>query len=566
MNLRGRFRFARRRFDRRAMTKEALAGLPGAIGSVPDGMASSLLAGVNPIHGLYASMAGPLAGGAVASTRLMVVTTTSAAALAAGSTLAGTDEADRPAALFLLTILAGGFMLLAGWLKLGRYTRFVANSVMVGFLTGIAANVALGQVPDVTGADAHGGTAVARAFDVALHPGRIHLPTLLTAASAIAVLLVATRTRLRPVAALAALVLPSIVVAVAGWQRIATVSEVGEIPTGVPLPALPELRFLSAELVVGALAIAIIVLVQGAGVSQAAPNPDGSASNANQDFLAQGAGNVAAGLLQGQPVGGSVGQTALNISAGARSRWAAIFSGLWMLLILVVFSTAVGHVVMATLAALLIYAAVGSIRPSEVQLIWRTSTTSQVAGVTTFVCTLLLPVAAAVGIGVALSLLLQVNRSALDLAVVSLTPVEDGTVRVGPVPPRLQPRSVTVIDVYGSLLFAGARTLQLMLPDPAGATGAAVVLRLRGRTTLSATAIDVVAGYADRLDAVGGRLFLSGVDPAMAARLRRSRTLDALGPVELVHATAMLGESSRQAYARARAWVTGPGSDTGTGR
>ena len=86
-------------------------------------------------------------------------------------------------------------------------------------------------------------------------------------------------------------------------------------------------------------------------MSESAPNPDGSSSDANRDFFAQGVGNVAAGVFQGQPVGGSVGQTALNIAAGARTRWASIFSGVWMLVILIAFSELVGDVVMATLAA-----------------------------------------------------------------------------------------------------------------------------------------------------------------------------------------------------------------------
>ena len=73
--------------DRRTLGRDAIAGVPGAIGSVPDGMASALLVGVNPVFGLYASMAGPIGGGLAASTRLMVITTTTASALAAGSTL-----------------------------------------------------------------------------------------------------------------------------------------------------------------------------------------------------------------------------------------------------------------------------------------------------------------------------------------------------------------------------------------------------------------------------------------------------------------------------------------------
>src|SRR4051794_30775511 len=94
--------------ERRYVKTDVVAGLPGAIGSVPDGMAASVLAGVNPIYGLYASFAGPLAGGLTARTQLMVIAPTSAAALAAGSALSGVDPADRGEALFWLTLVAGG--------------------------------------------------------------------------------------------------------------------------------------------------------------------------------------------------------------------------------------------------------------------------------------------------------------------------------------------------------------------------------------------------------------------------------------------------------------------------
>ena len=81
---------------------DLVAGLPGAISRVPDGMAAAVLAGVNPVQGLYASFAGPIAGGLSSNTRLMVITTTSAAALAAGSALRSVPEAQRPEALLLL--------------------------------------------------------------------------------------------------------------------------------------------------------------------------------------------------------------------------------------------------------------------------------------------------------------------------------------------------------------------------------------------------------------------------------------------------------------------------------
>ncbi len=534
---------------------EALAGLPGAIGSVPDGMAAAVLAGVNPVFGLYASFAGPIAGGLTASTRRMVITTTSAAALAAGSAVAVVPPDQRPAALFLLTLIAGVLMVAAGLLRLGRYTRFVSHSVMIGFLTGVAVNIVAGQIPDLTGAEAEGRVALAKAVDVLTNPSLIHLGSLAVGLGAIAILVLIGRTRWATFGAIIALVIPTAAAALLGSGEVTVVSDVGEIPRGVPLPQLPDLRQTSFDVIVGALAVAAIVLVQGSGVAESAPNRDGTRSNANQDFMAQGAGNVASALFRGMPVGGSVGQTALNIAAGARSRWAAIFSGLWMLLILIAFGGIVGRVAMPTLAAVLIVAAIGSFRIHELGTVWRSGVSSQIALVTTFLATLLLPVAAAVGIGVALSLLLQLNADAMDLRVVELRRRDDGRTEEHPAPTRLESRTVTVIDVYGSLLYAGARTLEARLPNPSGAHAAVVVLRLRGRTTLGATAFTVLENYAQRLHEVGGRLYLSGVDPTVVTRFQRVGRLDEHGPLRIVRATAVLGESTDAAIEEAEAWI-----------
>ena len=94
------------------------------------------------MRGLYAGFAGPIAGALTSSTRLMVITTTSAASLAAGSALRTVPEAQRPEALLLLALMAGAALVAAGLAGLGRYTRFVSYSVMIGFLTGISVNIA----------------------------------------------------------------------------------------------------------------------------------------------------------------------------------------------------------------------------------------------------------------------------------------------------------------------------------------------------------------------------------------------------------------------------------------
>jgi SulP family sulfate permease len=549
----GWLRSARR--DWRHWRADVLAGVPSAVSSVPDGMASAVLAGVNPVHGLYASALGPAVGGLGSRTRLMVVSTTSAAALAAGSVIADVAPEDRAEALFLLTSLAGVVAMGAGFARLGRYTRFVSHSVMLGFLSGVAVNIVAGQIPDLAGAAADGSVALAKAASVLFHPSRMELSSLLVGLAAIAVLVVLARTRLAVVSALVALVVPTVVVAVAGLDDVARVSDAGPIPRGIPLPHLPDLGLVSFDLIAGAFAVAAIVLVQGAGVSESAPNSDGTPSNTDRDFLAQGAANLASGLFRGQPVGGSVGQTALNVAVGARTRWAAIWSGVWMVVILAVFSGVVGLVAMPTLAAILIFAAVGSVRLGEIMNVLRTGPVSQVAVIVTFLATLFLPVAAAVGVGVALSLLLQLNQEAMDLKVVEMVPRDDGRFVEQPAPRALTSDHVTALDVYGSLFYAGARTLQARLPDPAGTERPVVVLRLRGRHTFGATFVTVVADYARRLDTVGGRLYLSGLDPDVADVVRRTSKVALSGPVRVFRATELVGESTQDAYRDAEAWI-----------
>jgi len=277
----------------------------------------------------------------------------------------------------------------------------------------------------------------------------------------------------------------------------------------------------------------------------------------NRDFIGQGVANLASGIFHGTPVGGSVSSTALNVTAGARSRWASIFAGVWMLIILLALAPLVGLVPMPTLAAVLIFAAVMSLRFGDIGVVWKTSHTGKIGMVLTFLSTLALPVAAAVGVGVICSLLLQLNKSQMDLRIVRLGRREDGMFVEQPVPTVLPDAEPVVLDVYGSLLYAGARTLGAHLPDPRGSHRPVVILRLRGRTSLGSTFFGVIAGYADALEAAGGRLYLSGVQPEMVDRFHRSQVEDVQGKIKVFHASEVLGASTLAAVADAQTWLVG---------
>lgn len=547
------------------LRQDGVAGLNVAISSVPDGMASAILAGVNPIYGLYATMVGPFVGGIFSSTQLMVITTTSAASLAAGQALTNLPPDARVNAMFIMVILTGAVQALFGVLRLGRLTRFVSYSVMTGFLVGISALTILSQLPTIAGYEATGSNKVMQTINLLLNLGHVNLLSLAVAALTLVLALWLPRTKVGNFGGLVAIIVPSVVVAVLHLGSVQIVQDVSNIPRGIPLPALPLLSGLTLDTITGAVAIAVIILVQGAGVSQSASNPNGSRSNASRDFLSEGVANIASGFFRGIPIGGSLSATALNVSSGARTRWSTIFAGMWMALVVVIFPGLVSYVAMPALGALLILAGASAVKPSDVRSIWYTGWPSRLAGGTTFVATLFLPIQVAVGIGVVLSAFLYLSESSTDLSVVELAERPDGRIEERQAPRRLPSNQVTMLDVYGALSFAGSRMLERLLPSPRDARHPVVILRLRGRTTVGATLIDVLSNYADQLQAAHGRLYLVGIGDEAHDQLIRTGKLRLHGPVRVYEATPIRGQSTREAYANARAWLVGKGESAESG-
>jgi SulP family sulfate permease len=213
---------------------------------------------------------------------------------------------------------------------------------------------------------------------------------------------------------------------------------------------------------------------------------------------------------------------------------------------------------MPTLGALLIVASVSTIKPTEALSIWNTGWPSSLASITTFLATLFLPIQVAVGIGVVLSALLYLYKASADVSVVQLVERPDGRIEERTAPKHLSSNTVTVLDVYGHLFFAGARTLERLLPRPQDTDTPVVILRLRGRTTVGATLVEVLANYAERLREVNGRLYLTGISEGAYDQVVRTGKLRLGGPVQAYEATPIVGQSTRKAYTDALTWLVDP--------
>lgn len=537
------------------LVSDLISGLTSGIADIPDGMASAVLAGANPVFGLNALMVGKPIGALLTSSQFMAVSTTGAIALTAGNSLVGLGGDEHARALFTLTLLAGIIQVAAGLLDLGRLMRFVSNAVMVGFLTGVSVVIVLSQSGDLTGYTSAYSNNLVKAIDLFFNPRQVDPQSLAVGLLTLVLISALARTRLRNFAMLLAMLIASFARFFLSWDQVRVVGDVAEITGGLPLPVLPELSLLP-HLLGPALAIATIGLVQGAGVSKAYPNPDGTYPDVSRDFVGQGAANMAAGIFQGMPIGGSVGTTALSVSAGARTRWANVFSGLIIATVVLLFSRAVSLVAMPAMAGLLIAAGFQSIDMKELTAVWRVGWGSRFVMLVTLAMTLALPIQYAVLAGVVLSGLVYIVSSAQDMRLVEIVITPDGKFREQPAPEQLPSQTVTILNVYGSVFFAAAYQLEKLLPPIGEAENPVVILRMRYASRLGSTFINVLEHYETELKKRGGKLILAGVSRSVKVQLDHTETTeDVLGEEDIFVATDVLGESTQAALKAARGWL-----------
>lgn len=542
--------------SRKTVKDDAMAGLVLGVESVPDGLASGLLAGVNPVAGLYSYMFG-LAGGALfTSTAFMAVQGTGAMAIiVADVDLAARDDPSR--ALFTLSVLTGVVMILAGILRLGSVLRFVSNSVMTGFITAVGINIVLGQLDDFTGYAAEGGGRLTRTLNLLLNFWKVDLPTLTVGVVTIALIVGLQKTRLGALGLVVAVFAGSAVAALFGVfdYDVDRVRDIVDVPRSLPLLTMPVFRDVPT-LIIPALSLAFVGLVQGAGVSAGFPNDDGTPQDESQDFVGQGAGNIAAGLFQGMPVGGSMSASSLMASAGAKTRSAAFFAAGVMAVVILLFGGIIELVAMPSLAALLIVVGIGTIRPSRVLSVAKTGPVPLTVMSITLVLTLVIPLQFAVLVGVGISTILFVLRQSTQLVVRRLVFHDDGRVEEVDPPDTIPPDTVMALQPYGALFFATASTLLEQMPTVTPESrNSVVILRIRGADDAGATLIDVIKTLASSLQEVDSKLVIVTGNRNVIRQLRVTGATEIIGAANIYRSSSFLGESSRQAHDDAVRWI-----------
>jgi sulfate permease, SulP family len=395
--------------------RDALAGVTVAALAIPSAMAYAELAGLPAVAGLYALLLPTLAYVFLGSSRQLIVGPDgSLSALVAGAVLAlatpGSPEAIELAGA--LALLVAACFLIARLLRLGWLADYLSRPVLVGYIHGVAVVLIVGQLGKLTGIDIDAADPVPQLVEMGRNIGEVSAATLAVGAAALLVLILARYVMPRLPAALIVVVGAIVASKVLGLEAHG-VAVVGDLPSGLPRLSVPSPPWEQVvELAPAAAGLFLVSFADEVLTARSFAGRHGQHIRVDQELLAMGAANAAAGISQGFPVGASGSRTAVNDGMGARSQIAGLLAAGAILLVLLFLTGPIAYLPNAVLGAVIITAAIGLIEPAVWRELARTDRVELAIAAVTAVGVILTGVLEAIIFAVGLSMVDVVRRSA----------------------------------------------------------------------------------------------------------------------------------------------------------
>lgn len=476
---------------------DLIAGISVALVLVPQSLAYAELAGVPPVHGLYAAAAAPVFAAFVGSSPYLQtgpVALTSLLTFGALAPLADEGTATFASYAALLALLVGVVRLVLGLMRWGAVAYLMSLPVVTGFTVAAAVLIISSQIPGLVDVDSGALSPIVAAGEVLVRPGEWSLVAAGIGLATVAVVVLGRR--------ISALFPWMLLVTIAGLvlsgAGIVRVAGVGEIPAGLPALALDLPWHALPDLALPALVIAVVGFAEPASIARKYAAEDHKPWNPHLEFVGQGLANLGAGLFGGYPAGGSFSRSALGKLAGARTRWSGAITGVVVLAVLP-FVSVLSALPRAVLAGLVIVAAVSLVDVAAFREYWQHSRAQFLVAVPTFAATLLSAprVERGLFVGVGLALAVHLWREArLDVDAWR----EDGTLHVRP---------------EGVLYFGSAPALEsrlrALLAEHPDAHTIAIDLHRLGRLDL--TGLYVLRGVAEQIRDAGATVEFCEVPP-----------------------------------------------------
>jgi SulP family sulfate permease len=508
------------------LRSDLVAGLTTAAVVIPQSMAYATIAGLPVEAGLYTALVPMLIYALLGTSRPLSVSVTSTISMLTAAQLAlvvqSGDPADYMAAASTLALLVGGFLLLAGVLRLGFIANFISIPVLTGFKAGIGMVVFVGQLGKVLGIPVSKGPFFQTIIAVVQGLNAVHWATFLVALVTLAILIVLPRLVPRVPAPLVAVVvgIGASAVLVLGD---AGVKLVGFIPPGLPPLALPDPSLIS-QLWPGALAIALMCFTESVAAGRAFVQHGEPQVDANQELLAMGAANVAGSFFRAYPAAGGTSQTAVNRKAGANTQLSGIVTACVVALTLLFLSPLVSQMPQATLGALVLVAAVSLIKPDDFRAIARIRREELSWALVALAGVVLLGTLEGILVAVAVSLLtLMYHANHPPVYAVGRKPGADVFRSLEQHPDDETIRGLLIVRTEGRLHFASApRTTDTFWHLIEEAQPSVLILELSAVPDIEYTALTMLADAEGKLREHGISLWLAGLNSTALEVVRRS--------------------------------------------
>ncbi len=520
-----------RSYQRGWLAKDVVAGLVLTALLVPQGMAYAELAGLPPVTGLYTSILCLLGYAVFGPSRILVLGPDSSLGPMIAATIlpliaANGDPATAVALASMLALLVGAFMVLAGVAKLGLVADLLSKPTQIGYMNGLALTIVVGQLPKLFGfsVDADGLVGELRGFVQGVTDGQTVPAALVVGCFALTVILVLQHWYRKVPAVLVAVVL-SILLAVVFDLGAKDVSLVGVLPQGFPPFTIPRVSASDLPLLVaGAVGIALVALTDTISTASAFAARSGQEVRADQEMVGIGAANIAAGLFQGFPVSTSGSRTAVAEQSGARTQLTGVVGAATITVMLLALPGLLKNLPSATLAAVVIAAALSLADVAGTRRLWRQRRTEWVISVVAFLGVALLGVLPGIAVAVVLSIL-NVFRRAWWPYQARLGQV-DGLSGLHDVTRYESAQELDGLVVYrfdAPLFFANARTFREQLRRIAYSepTPRWILLAAEPITDVDTTAADVLLQLDQEMAARGIELAVAELKDPVVARIRQ---------------------------------------------
>jgi sulfate permease, SulP family len=400
-------------YQRAWVSADLVGGIMLLVIAVPEQLATSRLAGMPPITGFYAFVAGTVVYALLGSNPQMSVgaDSTIAPLFATGvSALALTGSGHYVALVAILAVMVGLIVMLVSILRLGWIAEFLSTPIVTGFLSGVAVIIVIHQLPDLLGLPPTAGSNAHRVAFIFTHLDQVNGWTAAIGFGVLAVMFVSARIDRRIPGGLIGLVGSTALVVVGGLQAHG-VAVIGTIRSGAPHVGLTGLSWSTlGNLAPLAAVVALVIITQTAATTRGFAEQGGYDVDAGRDFLAVGAGSVLAGLVGSFPVDASPPRTGAVAAAGGRTQAGALGAALAIVLLIPV-ANVLRDVPLATLAAVLIYVAIRLFKPRDLRAIARFDLFEFGLTSVTLLTVVLVGVEQGIGVAVGLAILDRVRLS-----------------------------------------------------------------------------------------------------------------------------------------------------------